>query len=153
VGGEEITKADLLALFYDDRDYHSTMTVTTTARPAQLTPWQTLWAPRPTSARPCLAAGDLSAGNSSACLSGKSQEANSTLGLCDWRIRCAALHRLRRRRFCSATTTAGNASRNLHAHGDCYRLQFKRAASKYARHVDRQVMAGWKELMVGGRRI
>ena len=62
------------------------------------------------------------------------------MGLCGWRVRCAALHRLRRR-FCSATT-GRNAGRNLHDHSDCYQLQFKRTAGKYARHVDRQVMAG-----------
>src|SRR5436305_1557660 len=103
--------------------------------------------------RPCLAAGHLPAGNGSACLSAQSQEAHSTLGVCDWRVRCSALHRLRRR-FYSATattTTAGNAARNFHDHSDCYQLQFKRTAGKYARHVDRQVMADWKGLMGRGR--
>src|SRR2546430_12890200 len=74
------------------------------------------------------------------------------MGLCDWRVRRAALHKLRRRfcsvttrKFCSATTTtAGNAGRNLHDHSDCYQLQFKRTAGKYAGHVDRQVMSGWR---------
>jgi len=71
------------------------------------------------------------------------------VGLCGWHVRCAAFHRLRRR-FCSAatTTTARNAARNLHDHNDCYQLQFKRTAGKYARHVDRQVMAGWKKKVV-----
>jgi hypothetical protein len=67
------------------------------------------------------------------------------VGLCGWRVRCAALHRLRRKFYSAATTTAArNASRNLHDHSDCYQLQFKRATGKYARHVDRQLMAGWK---------
>ena len=81
----------------------------------------------------------------------KSQKANSTLGLCDWRVRCAALHRLRRRRFCSATTAAGNTARNLYAHSDFHQFQCKRTAGKHARHVDRQVMAD--ERLVGGERI
>lgn len=93
--------------------------------------------------RPGLAAvGHLPAGNGSACLSARSQGAHSTLGLCDWRVRCAALHRLRRRRFRSTTTTARNASGNFYDHSDWCQFQCKRTAGKYARHVDRQVMAG-----------
>ena len=68
------------------------------------------------------------------------------MGLYGWRVRCAVFHRLRRR-FCSAATTtaaARNAAWNLHDHNDCYQLQFKRTAGKYARNVDCQVMAGWK---------
>ena len=65
------------------------------------------------------------------------------LGLCDWRVRCTALHGLQRK-FWSPATAARNAARHLHDHNDCYQLQFKRTAGKYARNVDRQVMAGWK---------
>jgi hypothetical protein len=95
--------------------------------------------------RPCFGAvGHLPAGNGSACSSGQNQEAHSTLALCDYRVPCAPLHRLRRR-FCAAAFTtapnaARNAARNLHDHSDCYQLQFKRTAGKYAHHVDRQVM-------------
>ena len=81
---------------HDDPDYHrpepTGASAHAVASPGQLQ-------------RPCLAAvGHLPAGNGSACVSRQSQEAHSTLGLCHWRVRCAALHRLRRRRFYSATT-------------------------------------------------
>jgi hypothetical protein len=96
--------------------------------------------------RPCLAAvGHLPAGYGSACLSGQNKEAHSTLGLCDWRVRCAALRRLRWRLSSSATTTARNAGWNLHDDSDRYQLEFKRTTGKYDRHVDRQVMAAGSE--------
>src|SRR5580765_1501792 len=135
---------DFWQLFDDDRDYHR--------RPCPIGALADAMASPSRLQRPCLAAvGHLLVGNGSACCSGQIQEAHSTVGLCGWHVRCAAFHRLRRR-FCSAattaaatTTTARNAVRNLHDHNDCYQFQFKRTAGKYAHHVDRQVMAGWKK--------
>ena len=88
--------------------------------------------------------GRLPAGNGSACLSEQRQKVRSTLGICDGRIRYTALRQLRLWRFYSNTATnatAGNPGWNLHTHSDCYQLQFKRTAGKYARDVGRQVMA------------